>query len=150
MKTLKTEIEIAASADYIWSVLMDFVAYPRWNPFITEITGRAVSGKRLYVTITPPGGKAMVVKPKVLTCDVNKQLVWKGSLFLPGIFDGEHTFEIMQHDGFCVFVQKETFGGLLLPVFERWMLEGTREGFKAMNQALKAEAEFRFQQSVCA
>ncbi|MHB8211958.1 MAG: SRPBCC family protein [Acidithiobacillus sp.] len=32
MRQVETEIEIAASPERIWSILMDFSAYPEWNP----------------------------------------------------------------------------------------------------------------------
>ena len=30
---LQTEIEIDADADRVWTILVDFAAYPEWNPF---------------------------------------------------------------------------------------------------------------------
>ena len=34
MRELNTEIEINASAERVWQMLMDFDAYPQQNPFI--------------------------------------------------------------------------------------------------------------------
>ena len=46
MHQIVTQMDIAASPERVWSILMDFPAYPQWNPFIrcvarihTEITG---------------------------------------------------------------------------------------------------------------
>ena len=39
MKELRREVEIAAPAERVWSVLVDFDAYPDWNPFIRSIQG---------------------------------------------------------------------------------------------------------------
>ena len=58
------------------------------------------------------------------------------------MFDGEHGFRIVPEDvGRCRFEQFETFTGLLAgPIM--WMVgEATRQGFEAMNRALKARAE---------
>ena len=32
MQQIVTEIDIAASPERVWSILMDFSAYPQWNP----------------------------------------------------------------------------------------------------------------------
>ena len=32
MHQIVTEIDIAASPERVWSILMDFSAYPQWNP----------------------------------------------------------------------------------------------------------------------
>ena len=59
-----------------------------------------------------------------------------------GLFDGEHGFRVVPEDvGRCRFEQFETFTGLLVaPIL--WMVgDATRQGFEAMNRALKARAE---------
>ncbi|MCR1341946.1 SRPBCC domain-containing protein, partial [Acidithiobacillus ferrooxidans] len=32
MYQIETGIEITASPEHVWSILMDFPAYPQWNP----------------------------------------------------------------------------------------------------------------------
>ena len=44
---LRAEIEIDADPDSVWAVLMDFEAYPEWNPFITSIEGSQARGSQL-------------------------------------------------------------------------------------------------------
>ena len=45
MYQIETEIEIAASPERIWSILMDFSAYPEWNPFIRSLSGDVTPGQ---------------------------------------------------------------------------------------------------------
>lgn len=142
MKELKTSVTISASPDKIWSILMDFDKYPEWNPFIISIIGKAKLRERLKVTIQPPGSKPMVFKPQVTLYKKDKQFGWLGGLFMRGIFDGHHIFEIEDDgDGRCTFIQREEFGGLLVPLLWKSLNTKTRAGFEAMNDKLKSLAE---------
>jgi hypothetical protein len=143
MQRIATSILIAAPVERVWSVLMDFPAYPTWNPFIRSLSGRPAPGSRLNVTIEPVGGKAMSFSPQVLVCEQGKEFRWRGRVLVPGLFDGEHHFRLSSSDGHStMFLHGEEFTGLLVPVVMRAALRsGTEAGFVAMNQALKARAE---------
>jgi uncharacterized protein YndB with AHSA1/START domain len=39
MSAITTDILIKAPPERVWAVLMDFAAYPAWNPFIISIEG---------------------------------------------------------------------------------------------------------------
>ena len=98
-KVIKTSIEIAASPEAVWKVLSDFSQYKNWNPFITYAEGVLRLGKHLKITA---GG--MSFKPEVLAVKKNKELRWKGKLLFNRIFDGEYSFEIVDHkNGTCTF-----------------------------------------------
>jgi hypothetical protein len=140
MKEVRTEIEIGAAPQRVWGVLMDFGSYPEWNPFIRRISGEPAVGSQLEVRIEPPEGRAMTFKPSVLKAEANRQLAWLGHLVLPGIFDGEHHLELHPRNGGTLFVQREEFKGILVPLFGGG-LEKTKRGFEQMNAALKQRAE---------
>jgi uncharacterized protein YndB with AHSA1/START domain len=57
MRELRTEIEINASAEKVWRMLIDFDAYPLWNPFIRSIEGRLEPSARLNILIQPSGAR---------------------------------------------------------------------------------------------
>ena len=142
MKELRTAIEISASAEEIWKVLTDFETFPAWNPFIQSIAGQAITGNRLNVRIVPPGGQAMTFRPTVTQVKVNRELRWLGHLGLPGIFDGEHIFELEPlSEQRTKFVQRECFKGILLPLLWKTLNSKTRKGFEQMNQRLKQRTE---------
>jgi hypothetical protein len=139
---LKSTIDIRASSERVWDVLTDFAAYPAWNPFIPRIAGSVEVGARLAAHLQPPGGMGMSLRPTVVTADPGKELRWLGHVGVPGLFDGEHGFRIEALGSDRVrFVQEERFGGLLAPLVLPFVRRGTRQGFEAMNQALKARAE---------
>jgi hypothetical protein len=133
MKEIHTEIEINAPAEKVWKVLTDFAAYPEWNPFVRRGEGEVRVGARLHVYIQPSGGKGMSFRPTVLVADPNRELRWLGHLWVRGLFDGEHSFSIEPLvEGRVRFVQRERFGGLLLPLLSKMLDGDTRRGFEEM------------------
>jgi len=141
MKEICAEIEIDTSAACVWKILMDFAAYPEWNPFIREISGETRVGSRLRVRIQPPGGRGMAFKPELLRFEHAREMRWLGKLLISGLFDGEHALTIKPLEGDrVIFSQREEFTGLLVP-FLSGTLEGAAKGFEAMNRALKERAE---------
>ncbi len=142
MKELFTEIEIGAPAEKVWDILMDFKAYPDWNPFVREIEGDAALGGRLRVALKLEGRKPMVFKPRVEGHESRQEFRWLGHLILPGVFDGEHAFLIESLAEERVrFIQRERFHGILASLLLKGIEAQTLAGFEAMNQALKERAE---------
>jgi hypothetical protein len=141
-KQIITSIEIDVPPNVIWKILTEFDRFGHWNPFIPSINGKAIPGTKLEVKIQPPGGTAMTFRPIVLVANPERELRWLGRVLFPGIFDGEHRFEIEPlSDQRVRFVHSEKFSGLLVPFFWRSLNTRTRQGFEEMNQALKLQAE---------
>lgn len=139
MKELRTEIEINASPERVWQILTDTEKFPQWNPFIHSLNGNLVKGGTIEVFLGESGTKGMTFRPTVLKVTPNRTLRWLGRLFIGGIFDGEHIFEIEPLDENRVrFIQREEFNGILVPFFN---FDSTQRGFEAMNRALKERAE---------
>jgi hypothetical protein len=139
VRSIETEIDVAAAPETVWDVLLDFDSYPEWNPLITRASGTVAEGERLTVRVEPPGLPGQTFRPRVMAVDPPYRLRWQGRLFVPGLFDGEHEFEIAPRDEGVRFVQREDFSGLLLPVLLRE--DAMVRGFDAMNAALKARVE---------
>ncbi|MGF7117062.1 SRPBCC family protein [Methanobacterium oryzae] len=141
MKEIYTEIEINASADVVWNIITNFDDYPRWNPFIKEISGNLQEGAQIEVFIKPPNSKGMKFKPKIIKFQPEKEVRWLGRLWIPKLFDGEHSLIIRKiSENKVLFIQKERFYGVLVPILSN-LLKDTKSGFELMNQALKQEAE---------
>ncbi len=139
---IHTRIEIAAEARRVWNVLIDFGAYPEWNPFLRAIGGEARAGTRLSVEAHLPGRGVMKFCPRVLRAEPRRELRWRDRSPIPGLFDGEHVFSIARLAADRVrFSQREMFSGFLVPVLRRTHLDATRHGFEEMNAALKARIE---------
>lgn len=142
MREINTEIEIDAPAEVVWQVLTDFDAYPAWNPFVREAEGEVREGARLRVRLQPAGGKPMTFRPVVTHVAPPHTFRWKGRSLIPGLFDGEHIFEIEPLGPDRVrLVHREEFSGLLVPVLWKSLNLPTWKGFEAMNAVLKRRAE---------
>ena len=142
MHQIVTQIDIAASPERVWSILMDFPAYPQWNPFIRSLSGVAKPGKKLRATIQLEERRAMTFRSRVLKAANQQELRWLGHLGFPGLFDGEHYFQLTElSNGYTRFTQGERFSGILVGMFVSSMEAATKAGFNAMNQALKNRAE---------
>ncbi len=104
MRVLETDIAIAASPDQVWGVLVDFDAYPEWNPFITSIAGLAQPGEQLAVALTLPGGRTITMRPRVQAVEPTQRFAWLGHLGVRGVFDGAHELVLQAGaDGTTVF-----------------------------------------------
>jgi hypothetical protein len=141
-KQISTEIVINATPQKVWAILTDFDNYPRWNSFIKSITGPVAVGNTITAQIEPPEAQGMTFRPKVLVFEANKEFRWRGKLFISGLFDGEHIFQLTDNgNGTTTFRQSELFYGILVPLFKKMLDTNTLNGFKQMNQKLKEEAE---------
>lgn len=138
-KELTTTILINASPEKVWAILINFKDYRTWNPFIKSITHtqKLAVGNKIKVVLD-----GMTFIPKIRAYDTNQEFRWLGHLFFPGLFDGDHCFQVIDNgDGTTYFIQSEVFKGLLVPLFNKKLDTDIKAGFEAMNEALKVEVE---------
>lgn len=141
-KLLYTSIVINASPARVWETISDFTSYPGWNPFIRSIKGTPTPGNTIQATLQPPNSKPILMKPRILVFDQQKELRWIGSLGIPYIFDGEHVFRLEENsNGSTTLHHFERFRGILIPFLSTLIEKTTRDGFELMNAALKQRVE---------
>ena len=139
---IQTDIDIAASPNSVWNHLVGFSHYPEWNPLIKSLSGPLTEGGQLHMTIQPQGGDAMDFEAEMLAVKADEELRWLGGFLIPGLFDGEHYFiieEISEEE--VRLVHGEKYRGILPMLLLSSIETGTRQGFEAMNEALKNRAE---------
>lgn len=140
--SLHTHIHISAVPERVWEILTDFEKYPEWNPFVNVFKGLPQPGAKVEIRLQPQNGRAMTFKPVILEYEKNRSLAWLGSLFVKGLFDGEHRFELHANpDGTTTLYQTEHFNGMLVPLFKKNLLTNTQADFMRLNEALKQRAE---------
>jgi|MEHZ01.5.fsa_nt_MEHZ011451974.1_30 hypothetical protein len=139
---LITKTNISADSAEVWKHLSSFNQYEQWNPFVISAQGEAIEGAQIQVTIQPPGGKPTNFQPTLLVVEEEREIRWLGHFLIPGLFDGEHYFEISPTtDGNIALVQGERFSGLMAWLLMPLIEADTKAGFESMNAALKLLAE---------
>jgi hypothetical protein len=142
LKEIRTEIEINASPEKTWEILIDFNSYPQWNPFIRQITGAPVVGTTLKLNLNTSRGKNRSYKPTVTKVEPSHELRWHGKLFIPGIFDGERIFIIESLKTNRIrFVHMEIFTGLVVSLIGNRLDKDMYQSFVKMNDAFKEKVE---------
>ncbi len=138
---LRTEIEINATPEEVWRVLIDTESYPTWNPFIVEVADSFNLKQTTKLTISPPASSEMNFSAQVTQLREAQELRWVSSLFLPFFFRAETFFEFRSITPEVTrIVQGQNLSGILLKFFHRQITEIAR-GFIFMNQALKRRVE---------
>lgn len=141
-KEIKSEIIIHATPDAVWDVMIDFPGFSSWNPLIRKISGPLSIGAQLTVLLGQTGTRPMTFKPRLIALEPNRLIQWMGHMGIPGLFDGEHTFEMLASDGDnTLFIQRKKYSGILLPLFTRMIEKHTLYRFRLMNMALKRRVE---------
>jgi hypothetical protein len=139
MRTVTLETPIAAPVEVVWEVLTDLARYGEWNPFITSIEGDLRPGAELRATFQLPGRRPHTFTPTVTAVEPEKRISWLGRLWLPGLVDAAHSFELTTGTTGLVFVHREDFRGLLVPTLGG-LVRDTQAAFAGMNDALSRRA----------
>lgn len=134
-RAISTDILIHNSPQSVWQVLTVTSEYPSWNPMISRISGDLREGNVIEVD------EGMVFHPQVLAFRIDRELRWKGHVWIPGIFDGEHRFVLEAQGEYTRLIQSENFTGILAGRLTRGIIDETVEAMQEMNRALKTRAE---------
>ncbi|MBL8770013.1 MAG: SRPBCC domain-containing protein [Phenylobacterium sp.] len=138
---MEDRIGIQAPAEVIWDIVYDIDRWHEWNPTYTRAAGAVRIGEILTLTLELPGQAAQEIRPKVLEWVPGEQLHWQLSM-MGGMIRTLRYLEISPlHETGCIVDNGEIFGGLMGPSLGKRVGRSVRQGFQAMNQALKARAE---------
>jgi hypothetical protein len=138
------ETTLDASPEFVWSVLVDFDAYPSWNPFTRQVRTSGVLGTPVVMTVDmgPLGVLEQTETLRVL--DAPRQIVWALDT-LPRWLQWARRTQTLTAlpDGRTHYQTVDEIGGALLPIV-RWRYGASLErGFASMAAALNAEVTRR-------
>ncbi|HEX7911911.1 MAG TPA: SRPBCC domain-containing protein [Paraburkholderia sp.] len=138
--TIETEILIDRPPQDVWQILTATESYPLWNPEIVRLNGQLKQGNVIEF-VEGAGSDAMTFHPTILAVQPDRELRWKGYVWFPGIFDGEHRFVLQAVGTRTRFIQSETFTGIFAGTLTDKVLQRTIGSMQAMNVALKNRVE---------
>ena len=140
---IQTEIDIAASPQTVWEILTGLEQYQDWNPLITSSSGVVAVGEKLTNRLELPGGKVDTRTVRVTAVEPSRLFEWNGRLLgLALLFQGQHRLELEDTPNGARLTHSEEFSGLAAPlILRRTVVAQIEEGFRMMNNALKARAE---------
>lgn len=125
-----------------------FPRIPHLESIFEIINGKAEPNEQIKVVMHPAGGGENTFYPRLETIIPNTSLTWVGKMADYGcvnlgvMFSGSHYFHLEEQDDNVTYLHHgEEFSGALI-----WMLSGQletiyRDGFMAMNSALKERSE---------
>lgn len=142
MAVFRSTIPIAAGAEQVWAALIDFDAWPEWNPSIPSIRGDATQGSVVKLTLAMPGRPSAKVSATLTEVEPGRRLCWHGNVGGDWFFAGTREFVIEpEPDGTVRFTHVEDVSGLLFPVFRLIMGPAIKKHHDGLSAALKARAE---------
>lgn len=133
---IRTDVDIDASKEAVWDVLVDFPRYGGWSNF-SRVEGTAQVGNRLSMKM--PG---FSFRPTVTAVEPGARLQWSGTLISERLFLGRHSFILSANpDGTTHLTNHEEFSGGLATLFQRFAKQGGDNGYTAFNAGLKRHVE---------
>ena len=91
MITIATHIDIAATPDNVWKVLIDYPAYAEWNPYIVRIIGTCGDAQITVHAAARPDAPPILQTIDAVSAEF-PELVWAGGLADRHQFAGDHRF----------------------------------------------------------
>lgn len=141
MREIRTETEIDASPERVWTVLTDLDSYAEWNPHVTRARGELREGESIEITVDRIGEKPRTMTVRVSAVEPSRRLQWIGTVGSKWLFEGRHTFELRSlDDGRSRVLNHEQVSGLLTPLV---LSEEPERDYERMNRALKERVERR-------
>lgn len=138
MKSYRATVNIKASPDTIWQVLINGDNYPDWDPGMDRVDGTIALGEsvKFFTKMSPD----RAFPAKVTTFEPGQKMVLTGGMPL-GLFKSERTHSLTPNaDGSVNFETQEIFSGLLLPLFGNNIPDLT-EVFENFAAGLKMQSE---------
>jgi len=140
---VQTEIEISASPEKVWAVLVDIGSWHEWSPIINDSSGDASLSSILSITMR--GEKEYQDGPKyhpvITRLDAPKVFHWRAVMMNSIVMTNDKVIELEKTSAGTRLVHKELFKGMVVPLLSNKFDENVPHMLSAMNEALKARVE---------
>ena len=142
MRELRTEIQISSKPDKVWGILMDLPDWPNWNPIVNKIKGNLEVGAELSITMCDTkGNDGKSYKSIITAIDEKKRFSFTANMMGKFMFSADRIFELEDSQEGTLFIQRENYTGLMVPLFWKKLNEHALPMLNSMNEALKKKVE---------
>lgn len=142
IKEIKTEIEIKASPQKVWDILIDINRWNEWNPTVNKVDGNIKIGNKINIVMRDEDGKDGAKYTPIITQNNEPLLLeWHANMISDFFFSNDRIFELRKSNNGTFLINKEIFKGLLVPLFWNKFNDYVPSILKKMNIALKEEVE---------
>lgn len=142
MREVKTEIEIKAPVETVWTALIDFKAWSEWNPIVNYIIGKAEDQAKLKIIMTGANGTdGQKYQAEITEFNAPYAFRWRAKMMTGLLFTNDKTFLLSENNGITKLTHCETFSGLFVPLFWGKLSKFVPSMLNRMNTALKIEIE---------
>lgn len=131
------ERPINAPVQRVWDLMTDGPGIPSWNPTVISLDGTIAPGETIALTSTVNPKRSF--KLKVVEMTAPGRMVWSSGMPL-GLFKGERTYLMNEHDGVTTFSMTEEYSGLLAGLITKSIPDMT-DSFEQFADGLKKAAE---------
>jgi len=137
------KVQIEASAQHVWDVLVDYARYPEWNPYTVRVETTLEIGSPIELTLPSyDGSGAMLVSREFIReVDPPRHLRYDNEGEVPGVVGSRDQWITPLGPNRCTYVTTDTLSGehaeLAIELTGEWM----KAGFDAVAEALKVRAE---------
>jgi len=142
MRELRTEIQILSTSDKVWEILIDFPGWSNWNPIVNKIEGNLELGAELFITMCDTKGSDGRSYTSIITAiDEKKRFSFIATMMAKFMFSAERIIELEDSAGGTLFIQREIYTGLMVPLFWKKLNTDALLMLNSMNKALKKKVE---------
>jgi len=145
MREIRTEIDINAPMEKVWSVVTDIDKWEEWSPIINQASGAASLGSELTITMISEDGKGSKDGPKympvVTIYQEPKVFRWRAKMMAEFIFTNDKVFELEEISSGTRLIHKEMYKGMIVPLFWSKLNDHVPSMLESMNDALKEKIE---------
>lgn len=141
-RDVEASVEIDAPRATVWAALVDFEAYPRWNPFTPRVSTDLEVGSPVHLGVDMPGRAYSDRVEWVNLVEPGRTICWGMMIGHPALLVANRWQELEElGPARTRYATVDRFSGLLVPMMMALYGEPMRRGFESVGAGLKRWVE---------